>query len=354
LKIITVLGTRPQFIKASTVSKLFQIQGIIEEIIIHTGQHFDKNMSDIFFNQMDLPQARYNLGINQLSHGLMTANMIEKIEPILFKEKPDGVLVYGDTNSTLAGSLAGAKLDIPVFHVEAGLRSYNRAMPEEINRIFTDHLSTLLFCPTENALRLLKKEGIHNGVVKSGDVMFDAYIKFSRLYKSKEIEFDLQIPDVPYLLATIHRPENTNDQSNLTSIFAYLDEINKELKVILPLHPRTKKQMKYYKIHSEINLISPQGYLAMLNLLNGAELVITDSGGLQKEAFFTGKKCITVRKETEWTELTDAGVNFLTTPENLFNTFNQIQNTMCDFSARPYGNGNAAEIIVQDIVKYFA
>ena len=354
LKIITILGARPQFIKASTVSSLFQTQDSIDEVIIHTGQHFDKNMSAIFFNQMDLPVPHYNLGINKLSHGLMIAKMIENIEPILLKEKPVGVLVYGDTNSTLAGGLAAAKLGIPVFHVEAGLRSYNRTMPEEINRILTDHLSTLLFCPTENAFNLLKREGLQNGVIKSGDVMFDAYIKFSRLYKSKEIEFDLQIPDVPYLLATIHRPENTDDQSNLASIFACLDEINKELKVILPLHPRTKKQMEHYKIHSEINLVSPQGYLAVLNLLNGAELVITDSGGLQKEAFFTEKKCITVRKETEWTELTDAGVNFLTKPENLFNTFNQIQNTVCDFSARPYGNGYAAEIIIQDIVKYFA
>ena len=354
MKIITVLGARPQFIKAAMVSEKLAAIDSFSEVIIHTGQHFDQNMSDIFFNEMGLPKPHYNLGINQLSHGLMTAKMIENIEPILLKEKPVGVLVYGDANSTLAGGLAAAKLNIPVFHVEAGLRSYNKTMPEEINRILTDHLSTLLFCPTENAFNLLKREGLQNGVIKSGDVMFDAYIKFSRLYKSKEIEFDHQIPDVPYLLATIHRPENTDDQSNLASIFACLDEINKELKVILPLHPRTKKQMERYKIHSEINLVSPQGYLAVLNLLNGAELVITDSGGLQKEAFFTEKKCITVRKETEWTELTDAGVNFLTKPENLFNTFKQIQNTMCDFSARPYGNGNAAEIIVQDIVKYFA
>jgi len=354
LKILTILGARPQFIKASTVSSLFQAQGGIDEVIIHTGQHFDKNMSDIFFKQMDLPEPNYNLGINQLSDGLMTANMIKKIEPILLKERPVGVLVYGDTNSTLAGGLSAAKLNIPVFHVEAGLRSNNRTMPEEINRILTDHLSSLLFCPTENAFNLLKKEGIYSGVIKSGDVMFDAYLKFSRLYKSKEIEFDLQIPDVPYVLATIHRPENTDNQVNLESIFTGLDEINKELKVILPLHPRTKKQMEHYKIQSKINLISPQGYLAVQNLLNGTELVITDSGGLQKEAFFAGKKCITVRKETEWTELTDAGVNLLTKPENLFNTFNQIKNTVCDFSARPYGDGNAAEIIAQDIAKYFA
>jgi len=354
LKIVTILGARPQFIKASTVSSLFQTKVSIDEVIIHTGQHFDKNMSDIFFNQMGLPEPKYNLGINQLNHGLMMAKMIENIEPILVKEKPVGVLVYGDTNSTLAGGLTAAKLNIPVFHVEAGLRSYNRTMPEEINRILTDHLSSLLFCPTGNAFNILKREGIQNGVIKSGDVMFDAYIKFSRLYKNKETEFDLQIPDVPYALATIHRPENTDNRSNLTSIFSGLDEINKVMKVVMPLHPRTKKQMEQYKIHSEINLISPQSYLAVLNLLNGAELVITDSGGLQKEAFFTKKKCITVRKETEWTELTDAGVNFLTKPENLFNTSNEIQNTICDFSGRPYGDGNSAEIIVQNIVKYFA
>ena len=352
MKIVTILGARPQFIKASTVSNLLQTQDSIDEVIIHTGQHFDKNMSAIFLNEMGLPEPHYNLGINQLSHGLMTAKMIENIEPILLKEKPVGVLVYGDANSTLAGGLSAAKLDIPVFHVEAGLRSYNRTMPEEINRIVTDHLSTLLFCPTENAFNLLKREGIQNGVIKSGDVMFDAYIKFSRLYKSKEIAFDLQAPDSPYLLATIHRPENTDDQSNLASIFACLNEINKEMKVILPLHPRTKKQMQHYKIHSEINLISPQSYLAVLNLLNGSELVITDSGGLQKEAFFAKKKCITVRKETEWKELTDVGANVLAKPENLFSTFNQMHNTVCDFSSRPYGDGNAAEIVVQNIAKY--
>jgi len=354
LKIITILGTRPQFIKASIVSSLFQTQGGIDEVIIHTGQHFEKNMSDIFFNQMGLPEPKYNLGINQLNHGLMTAKMIEAIEPILHKEEPVGVLVYGDTNSTLAGSLTAAKLNIPVFHVEAGLRSYDKKMPEEINRILTDHLSSLLFCPTENALNILKREGIRNGVVYSGDVMFDAYIKFSRHCEKKEIELDLQIPNTPYYLATIHRQENTDNQDNLISIFTGLDQINKLIDVVLPLHPRTKKQMEHFQIQSEINLISPQGYLAMLNLLNEAELVITDSGGLQKEAFFAEKKCITVRNETEWIELTDAGVNVLTKPENLFDTFNQIQNVICDFSTRPYGDGNAAENVVQNIVKYFA
>ena len=227
-------------------------------------------------------------------------------------------------------------------------------MPEEINRILTDHLSSLLFCPTENALNILKREGIRNGVVYSGDVMFDAYIKFSRHCEKKEIGLDLQIPNTPYFLATIHRQENTDNQDNLISIFTGLDQINKLIDVVLPLHPRTKKQMEHFQIQSEINLISPQGYLAMLNLLNEAELVITDSGGLQKEAFFAEKKCITVRNETEWIELTDAGVNVLTKPENLFDTFNQIQNVICDFSTRPYGDGNAAENVVQNIVKYFA
>ena len=352
MKIITVLGARPQFIKAAMVSKNLIAEDSFSEVIIHTGQHFDQNMSDIFFNEMGLPKPDYNLNINQMSHGQMTAKMMEKIEPILMDEKPNGVLVYGDTNSTLAGSLTAAKLHIPVFHVEAGLRSYNRAMPEEINRVLTDHLSSLLFCPTENAVKILAKEGIQKGVENCGDVMYDAFLKFKQQIENGENE----IPEVdsPYVLTTIHRPENTDNKNNLISIFKELDKINKKIRVVLPLHPRTKGQLQKFGIQTKIQWIEPIGYLSMLSLLNSAEMVITDSGGLQKEAFFAKKKCITVRHETEWTELIDIGVNRLSTPAELNGIFEGMKANECDFSKKFYGNGNAGKIIVDSMVEYFA
>jgi len=352
LKIITVLGARPQFIKAAMVSEKLGAIDSFSEAIIHTGQHFDQNMSDIFFNEMGLPKPDYNLNINQMSHGQMTAKMMEKIEPILMDEKPNGVLVYGDTNSTLAGSLTAAKLHIPVFHVEAGLRSYNRAMPEEINRVLTDHLSSLLFCPTENAVNILAKEGIQKGVKNCGDVMFDAFLKFKEQIENGENE----TPEVdsPYVLTTIHRPENTDNNNNLISIFKELNKINEKIRVVLPLHPRTKNKLEELRIKTKVELISPVGYLSMISLLNSAEMVITDSGGLQKEAFFAKKKCITVRNETEWTELIDIGVNRLSAPAELNGVFEGMRANECDFSKKLYGNGNAGKIIVDSMVEYFA
>ena len=352
MKIITVLGARPQFIKAAMVSEKLAAIDSFSEVIIHTGQHFDQNMSDIFFNEMGLPKPDYNLNINQMSHGQMTAKMIEKIEPILMDEKPNGVLVYGDTNSTLAGSLTAAKLHIPVFHVEAGLRSYNRAMPEEINRVLTDHLSSLLFCPTENAVKILAKEGIQKGVENCGDVMYDAFLKFKQQIENGENE----IPegDSPYVLATVHRPENTDNNKNLISIFKELDKVNEKIRVVLPLHPRTKGQLHKFGIQTKIQWVEPVGYLSMLSLLNSAEMVITDSGGLQKEAFFAEKKCITVRDETEWTELIDIDVNRLSAPSELNGIFEGMRANECDFSKKLYGNGNAGKIIVDSMVEYFA
>jgi UDP-N-acetylglucosamine 2-epimerase len=287
-----------------------------------------------------------------MSHGQMTAKMMEKIEPILMDEKPNGVLVYGDTNSTLAGSLTAAKLHIPVFHVEAGLRSYNRAMPEEINRVLTDHLSSLLFCPTENAVNILAKEGIQKGVKNCGDVMFDAFLKFKEQIENGENE----TPEVdsPYVLTTIHRPENTDNNNNLISIFKELNKINEKIRVVLPLHPRTKNKLEELRIKTKVELISPVGYLSMISLLNSAEMVITDSGGLQKEAFFAKKKCITVRNETEWTELIDIGVNRLSAPAELNGVFEGMRANECDFSKKLYGNGNAGKIIVDSMVEYFA
>jgi len=352
LKIITVLGARPQFIKAAMVSEKLAAIDSFSEVIIHTGQHFDQNMSDIFFNEMGLPKPDYNLNINQMSHGQMTAKMMKKIEPILMDERPNGVLVYGDTNSTLAGSLTAAKLHTPVFHVEAGLRSYNRAMPEEINRVLTDHLSSLLFCPTENAVNILGKEGIQKGVENCGDVMYDAFLKFKQQIENGENK--TPEADSPYILATIHRPENTDNNKNLISIFKELDKVNEKIRVVLPLHPRTKGQLHKFGIQTKIQWVEPVGYLSMLSLLNSAEMVITDSGGLQKEAFFAEKKCITVRDETEWTELIDIDVNRLSAPAELNGVFEGMRANECDFSKKLYGNGNAGKIIVDSMVEYFA
>ena len=349
MKIITVLGARPQFIKAAMVSEKLTAIDSFSEVIIHTGQHFDQNMSDIFFNEMGLPKPDYNLNINQMSHGQMTAKMMEKMEPILMDEKPNGVLVYGDTNSTLAGSLTAAKLNMPVFHVEAGLRSYNRGMPEEINRVLTDHLSSLLFCPTENAVNNLVKEGIQKGVENCGDVMVDAFLKYSCRSNNESPKVDS-----PYVLATMHRPENTDNKNNLISIFKELDKINEKIRVVLPLHPRTKGQLQKFGIQTKIQWIEPVGYLSMLSLLNSAEMVITDSGGLQKEAFFAEKKCITVRDETEWTDLIDIEVNRLSAPSELYDAFESMNATKYDFSKKLYGNGNAGKIIVDSMVEYFA
>ncbi len=355
MKIVTILGARPQFIKAAMVSEMISKEKSLSEVIIHTGQHFDKNMSDIFFNEMELPQPDYNLGINQMEHGLMTVRMIENIEPILINEKPNGVLVYGDTNSTLAGSLAAAKLNIPVFHVESGLRSFNRQMPEEINRVLTDHLSSLLFCPNENAINNLRKEGIsdNNKVINSGDVMYDAFLKFCQKLKSKEYSNSIINNNVPFVLSTIHRQENTDNEENLISIINGLNKINDKIKVVMPLHPRTKKKLEELEIETKIDLIPPVGYLSMLSLLNSTEMVITDSGGLQKEAFFAKKKCVTVRDETEWTELVNIDVNCLSTPGDLYDAFESMRAKECDFSTRLYGNGNAGKIIVDSMVEYY-
>lgn len=308
MKVVTIVGARPQFVKAAVVSRAFAKQKNIEEIIVHTGQHFDANMSDVFFDEMKIPKPKYNLGISGLSHGAMTGEMLKGIEEVLLKEKPDWVLVYGDTNSTLAGALAACKLHIKVAHVEAGLRSFNMRMPEEINRILTDRLSTVLFCPTQTAVNNLKKEGYDNftsKIVNVGDVMLDAvkfYSEFMPPCPYKE----------PFVLVTIHRAENTDDEVRLRSIIEGLNVVSKELKVILPLHPRTKKILENYKIStSNIEIIQPASYFEMLSLLNGCSIVATDSGGLQKEAYFFKKPCVTLRDETEWVELVENGFNEL-------------------------------------------
>ena len=355
MKLITIIGARPQFIKAAAVSREIAKHENINEIIVHTGQHFDANMSQIFFEQMQIPKPDYNLEINSLSHGAMTGRMIEGIEEVLLKEQPDWVLVYGDTNSTIAGSLAAKKLHIKVAHVEAGLRSFNRKMPEEINRILTDKISDILFCPTDTAVQNLLNEGIGKNslarIVKCGDVMQDAAIFYSDLSQKPELDLPEQ-----FILATIHRAENTDDPKRLASIFNALTKISNEIPIILPLHPRTKKIISNSQLtthNSQLIFIEPIGYLEMIYLLQNCSLVMTDSGGLQKEAFFFEKPCITLRDETEWVELVENGFNKIVgTDENkIISGFRKMIQIQTDYNINLYGNGEASKKIIKELLK---
>ncbi len=349
--IATVIGARPQFIKAAPLSNTL-LEKNIKETLIHTGQHFDKNMSDIFFEQMKIPRPDYNLHIHGLGHGAMTGRMIEGIEKILMERKPELLMVYGDTNSTIAGALAAKKLNIPVAHVEAGLRSFNMNMPEEINRILTDRISDLLFCPTDTAIENLKKEGydhINSRIYNTGDVMYDASMHFIDIAReNSSILQDLSLKKDGYILSTIHRQENTDDPDRLRAIIDALNLINKEIKIILPLHPRTKQYIEKYSLNPEFLLIEPVGYLDMIMLISNSSLVITDSGGLQKEAYFFKKYCITVRDETEWIELVENRVNFLSgaDKEKIVSLFQELRNKDGFHSlANLYGDGSASELI---------
>ncbi len=353
-KIITIVGARPQFIKAATLSRQFQILGV-EELIIHTGQHFDTNMSDVFFDEMEIPKPAYQLEIHNLTHGAMTGRMLEGIEEILIKEKPDGVVVYGDTNSTLAGALAAAKLHIPLIHIEAGLRSFNMAMPEEINRILTDRISNVLFCPTATAVNNLKREGFDNmpvRIIKNGDVMQDAAMYYAAKAEQKS-DVLKQIGLSKFILATIHRQENTDSTKNLKNIIDGLNEINRQTPVVVPIHPRTRNILAQLNIIPEFKLIDPVGYFDMIMLLKSCQLVITDSGGVQKEAFFFGKHCITLREQTEWVELVENGFNILVGSDSkkLKDAFEFFKTKKSDFSINLYGKGKAAEIAAKEIVR---
>ena len=414
MKILTILGARPQFIKAGSVSRAIASQNnqvaslepldssedsknqklqtknqeLITEVIVHTGQHYDSNMSDIFFEEMQIPKPNYFLGIGGKSHGAMTGQMIEKIEEVALSEKPDWIMVYGDTNSTLAGAIVASKLHIKLAHIEAGLRSFNMKMPEEVNRILTDRVSTILFCPTDTAMKNLKAEGFpfslttnHQQLITNvGDVMQDGAIFYKRLAKIPEAVSSLwslvasedsknqnlqtinQKPKTKnYILCTIHRAENTDDETRLKSIFEALNEIAKEKQIILPLHPRTKKllenlQTKNQKLLTKnLTIIDPVGYLEMVWLIDNCDLVMTDSGGLQKEAYFFEKQCITLRDETEWVELVECGANILVgadkdkTLESYKNNseFNK-ENSKLDL----YGSGKASKNIIKEIINY--
>ena len=352
MKIVTVVGARPQFIKSAPVSRELK-KRCIQEILVHTGQHYDQNMSEVFFDQMRISKPNYDLNINSLNHGAMTGQMLERIEEILVLEKPDFVLVYGDTNSTLAGALAAVKLNIKVVHIEAGLRSFNMKMPEEINRILTDQISSYLFCPSDTAINNLSREGFNQfgcTIIKSGDVMLDAVIMFSEFASKPKVE----IPE-KFMLCTIHRQENTDDKENLTSIINALNEISVDQNIILPLHPRTQKKILEYKLNDSITekliVIDPIGYLEMLYLLKNSSLIITDSGGLQKEAFYFHKLCLTLRNETEWTELVTNGFNIIcgTDYDSIVANYKKIQNSLPDFNINLYGDGSASKLIVETI-----
>lgn len=368
MKILTIVGARPQIIKAGSLSREIarqQAAGLnITELLVHTGQHYDANMSDIFFEQMHIPKPHFFLGVGGKSHGAMTGQMIEKIEDILFLEKPDWVVVYGDTNSTLAGAIAASKLHIKIAHIEAGLRSFNMKMPEEVNRILTDRVSTILFCPTDIAVNNLNNEGfpfafdkVHRQLITYvGDVMQDGAMFYKSHAKKPSLFESKNLKQYSYILCTIHRAESTDSEFKLRSIFEALNEIGKEKQIILPLHPRTRKLIEQYSINTDqLTLIDPVGYLEMVWLIDNCDFVMTDSGGLQKEAFFFEKNCITLREETEWLELVEIGVNTLVGSDKIKileackknKKFNK-ENSYYDL----YGGGQACERIIKTLLDY--
>lgn len=360
MKLITIIGARPQFIKAAAVSKVFSSSTSIHEKILHTGQHHDANMSDVFFSELEIPKPQFHLDIHGGNHGEMTGRMLIEIEKVYLHEKPDLVLVYGDTNSTLAGSLAASKLHIPVAHVEAGLRSFNMKMPEEINRILTDHVSTYLFTPTEVAVKNLVNEGFAKaGIHNVGDVMYDAALYFGQKAEKKStILKDLEIDPKSFILTTIHRAENTDSKTRLEAIFKALQDVSLEKTVVLPLHPRTRKLIEKdlqfnFKNNPNLKIIEPVGYLDMVQLEKNAELIATDSGGVQKEAFFYEVPCVTLRDQTEWTELVALGWNDLVSPTDskliqkaIFNGLGKKGKT-----GQPYGNGKSGQKILEVLSK---
>jgi len=346
MKIFTVIGARPQFIKAAVVSRALKAhRPDVREVLVHTGQHFDENMSDVFFNELDIPHPNHNLGIGGGTHGQNTGRMIERLEALMIEEAPDQVMVYGDTDSTLAAALAAAKLHVPVVHVEAGLRSFNPSMPEEINRVLTDHLATQLFAPTESARLNLHDAGISPEKIHVvGDVMYDAAL----LYKGrsrKPIWFDaLEMACAEFVLCTIHRAENADHRNRMKGILNGLE--NAARPVILPLHPRTRKNLQSMglNIPKNVHVVTPVGYLEMIWLELNCYCVVTDSGGVQKEAYFHGKPCVTLRDETEWTELVFAGWNVLAPPNKSGALEAAIESAWDKTSelTQLYGDGNAA------------
>lgn len=376
-KIVTIIGARPQIIKSSAISRAIKAKfnDQIQEVIVHTGQHYDENMSDVFFEEMGIPEPDYNLNVGSGLHGEQTAKMMEGLESIFVSEKPEAVVIYGDTNSTLAGALAAAKIHIPVVHIEAGLRSYNKAMPEEINRITSDHVSTLLFTPTETGVQNLKKEGFNSEragradinnpfVYHCGDIMYDNSLHFSGISDVKStIIDDLDLEGTPFILATVHRDSNTDVNENMDAIFGALIEISETrgVKVVLPMHPRTKNKLETHLSDSlrlklieseDLLIIPPAGFLDIIALEKAASLIVTDSGGLQKEAYFFRKPCIILRPQTEWVEIVENGNAILANAnkQGVLSAFDALSGRN-DFSYPPfYGDGKAAEFIIERIL----
>lgn len=359
MRILTVVGARPQFIKAAAVSRVIRdkYQDKVEEILVHTGQHYDENMSKVFFDDLGIPAPAYNLEIAGGNHGAMTGRMLAAIEEVLLKQKPDAVLIYGDTNSTLAGALAASKLHIPVAHVEAGLRSFNMRMPEEVNRILSDRVSKWLFCPTNTAVQNLKNEGITAGVSNIGDVMYDVALYYRDVAKSRStILENLGLKDSGFILATCHRAENTDDPAKLKEIITALADLSLDLPVVFPVHPRTRKLLSDYNLDSHLQnlkVVEPLSFLDMVALEQSAKLILTDSGGVQKEAFFYGVPCVTMREETEWVETVELGLNCLTgaSAEKIVAAAKKYFNCQgLSTDIKPYGEGNAAERIVAALI----
>lgn len=360
MKIVTVVGARPQFVKAAAVSRVLRKKAT--EVLVHTGQHYDKNMSDIFFQKLDIPMPDYNLGVGSGSHAKQTGDMLIKLEEVLLKEKPDLLLTYGDTNSTLAASLAAGKLHIPIAHVEAGLRSFNKLMPEEQNRILTDHLSSYLFCPTDTAVSNLLREGITKNVYNVGDVMCDAVLYYSKRNEGlgkrhfqdllKPLFTDFSCPESWYM-ATVHRAENTDKISKIEQILGAFEQLSSP--VLFPVHPRIKtmveKLLTKYQ-YQNIYFCEPMGYTEMLYYTKNAIKIITDSGGLQKEAYIMGVDCVTVRDQTEWVETLAGNNNILSKPDTE-DILNKVNNTVVDVTVKKnyYGEGNAANLILEILTR---
>lgn len=359
-KIVTVVGARPQFIKAAAVSRVIrnECRAQLDETLVHTGQHYDENMSRVFFDELDIPRPKYNLGISGGHHGAMTGRMLESIENVLLEEKPDWILIYGDTNSTLAGALAAAKLHLPVAHVEAGLRSFNMRMPEEVNRIVADRLSTLLFCPTDTAVRNLGNEGVVRGVENVGDVMYDVALFYrEQARRHSRILGSLSLAEGGFALATCHRAENTDDPVRLGEIVKALSDLSGQMDVVLPLHPRTRKLLAdtgLVEKLGKVKVLAPLPFLDMVALEQAAKLILTDSGGVQKEAFFYGVPCITMRDETEWVETVDLGWNRLVgaTSSAISAAVAECLNSpLPALPSSPYGDGHAATRIVKSLIR---
>ena len=371
MKLFSIVGARPQFIKIAPICRAIASQNedsqVLDDVIIHTGQHYDPSMSDIFFDELNIPKADFHLGVGSGAHGAQTGLMLQKLEELMLSQKPDMVVIYGDTNSTVAGALAAAKLHIPIAHIEAGLRSFNRKMPEEVNRIVADHISDMLLAPTPTAISNLKKENLAERTIYSGDIMHDAVIYNCKLAEEKSsILKDLSLAKKDYAIVTIHRAENTDDTERLESILTSLNEIAEDgLQLVFPIHPRTKKtisaQFPDWKPSAKLNMIEPVGYLDMLQLVGNARVALTDSGGLQKETFFLNCPCITLRDETEWVETVDGGGNIVTGVnkdkiiEAVTYWINKTEKEDVDFTAqasKAFGEGNSADRIIQAILDY--